>query len=376
MNIPITRPYFTKKEEKEIIEVLRSGWVTQGPKVSEFERMFAQYTHSKYAIAVSNCTSALHLALLIGNIQRGDEVIVPSYTFIASVNVIVHVGATPVFADVDPFTLNIDSKDVERKITKKTKAIIAVDQVGLPCDIDSIKKIVQKFSLLFIEDAACALGSIYKNKPVGGLADITCFSFHPRKIITTGEGGMITTNNKKYASMARVLRSHGASVSDLARHKSKKISFETYTAPGHNYRLTDIQAAIGIQQLGKLPMLLGKRQKLAARYNSKLSTIPFLGTPFVPKYAKHNYQSYIIKILDGSPLSQKVIMQKLLDKGISTRRGVMASHLEPYYKKFSKGSSLPITEKLTKSTITLPFFPNMTVKEQDYVINSLKQIFE
>lgn len=376
MNIPLAKPSFTTKEEKTTIDVLRSGWITQGPKVIEFEDKFAKFTHSKYAIAVSNCTSALHLALLAGDIKAGDEVIVPSYTFIASVNVILHCGATPVFVDVDQDTSNIDCEDVKRKLTKKTKAIIAVDQVGLPCDIDAIKKIAQKFNLFFIEDAACALGSRYKNKPIGGLADITCFSFHPRKVISTGEGGMLTTNSKKYANLARVLRSHGASVSDFSRHTAKKISFEAYKTLGYNYRLTDIQAAIGIEQLKQLPKFIKKRRNLAKRYNRELAVIPFIKTPLVPKYAYYNYQSYIIKVLDNSSLSQKEIMQKLLDSGVATRRGAMASHLEPFYKKHYKNCSLPTTEKLTKSTITLPLFYDMNIKQQDFVINLLKQIFK
>lgn len=372
--IPLAKPFFDKEEEKAVISVLRSGWHTQGPQTEAFEAEFSKLVGAKYAIAVSNCTCALHIALLLGGIQEGDEVIVPSFTYIACVNVIRHAFAKPVFVEVDEKTFNIDASDLEKKITKRTKAIIAVDQVGLPCDIDKINTIAKRQNIFVIEDAACALGSRYKGKTVGGLSELTCFSLHPRKIISTGEGGVITTNNKKMAEMAKVLRSHGASLGDHARHSSNIISFEKYFSPGYNYRLTDIQSALGRQQLKKLTKILKKRRILAERYSEKLSKINSIETPFTPKYAEPNWQTYIIRLKSNFHLSQKQFMQKLLDHGISTRKGVMASHLEPYYQSLLGRVSLPITENLAKSTISLPLYHKMTIADQNYVIENIIKI--
>lgn len=372
--IPFARPFFDEKEEKAVIEVLRSRWHTQGMQTEAFEKEFAKYAGTKYAIAVSSCTAALHLSLLLANVGPGDEVIVPSFTYIASVNVIRFVLATPVFAEVDEKTFNIDPNKLEGRISKKTKAIIAIDQVGLPCDIDVVRKIASKHNLFVIEDAACAVGSKYKGKTLGGLSAITCFSLHPRKIISTGEGGIITTNDKNLAKLARELRSHGASISDNIRHSSSRVLFEEYNMLGYNYRITDIQAAIGRQQLKKLPIILKKRKFLAQRYTKELSKLSAIETPFVPPYAIPNWQTYIIKLKKDSGISQKQLMQKLLDCKISTRRGVMASHLEPYYKGLLGTVSLPITESLVNSTIALPMYPEMTTGEQNYVINNLSRL--
>lgn len=373
-NIPLTKPFFDREEEKAAIDVLRSGWHTQGPQTEAFEEEFAKLVDAKYAVAVSNCTSALHIALILAGVGVGDEVIVPSFTYIACANIIRHAQATPIFAEVDEKTFNIDTRDLEKKITKRTKAIIAVDQVGLPCDIDTINKIAKRHNLFVIEDAACAIGSIYKVRMVGGLSALTCFSLHPRKIISTGEGGVITTNNKDLARAAKELRSHGASVSDHARHSSSAVSFEQYNRPGYNYRMTDIQAAIGRQQLKKLPKILRRRKLLAKRYTEKLSKLSTIETPFVPSYAQHNWQTYIIRLKNNSHLTQKQFMQRLLDCGISTRRGVMASHLEPYYKNLLGKISLPITEALTRSTVSLPLYPEMTISDQDYVIANILKL--
>lgn len=372
-NIPLTKPYFDEKEEKAIIKVLRSGWHTQGPIVENFEKQFAKYVHSKYAVAVSNCTTALHLALIIAGVKKNDEILVPSFTFVATANVIVETGATPIFVDVDERTFNINPKDIEGKITKQTKAIIIVDQVGLPSDFKTIKKLASKHGLLIIEDAACAIGSMYKKKRVGENADITCFSFHPRKLISTGEGGMITTNIKEYAEKARMLRSHGASISDRQRHGSKKVSIETYKEAGFNYRMTDIQAAIGLEQLKKLPKILSKRKLLAERYNKKLGMVNMIEIPYIPSYATPNWQSYIVTLITKK-LSQRNFMQRLMDEGITTRRGVMACHLEPFYKTFVNNVSLPITEKLVNTTVCIPLYPQMTLKDQDFVIKKIKEV--
>ncbi len=254
MKIPLTKPFFDEKEERAVIKVLRSGWIMQGSKVSEFEKRIANYLSVKYAVAVTSGTTALHLSMRVLDIKKGDEVIVPSLTFIASANCILYVGAEPIFADIDEKTYNIDPKDIERKITKKTKAVIAVHQIGLPAEMDEIRKICKDHKLFLIEDAACALGAEYKGKKVGGLSDLACFSFHPRKSITTGEGGLITTNNKNYYDELISLRSHGM---------INKNGEETYPLLGYNYRMTDLQASIGIEQFKKLELILKKRRKLA-----------------------------------------------------------------------------------------------------------------
>lgn len=373
MKVPLTKPFFDFREEEAVINVLRSGWHSQGPQTEALENEFSNLVGSKYAVAVSSCTSALHISLILLDVGEGDEVLVPSFTYIASANVVRYVGATPVFCEVDEKTFNIDPKDMEKKITNKTKAIVAVDQVGMPCNYDQINKIAKKYHLKVLEDAACAIGSEYKGKKVGSLSKITCFSFHPRKIISSGEGGIITTNDHKLANLAKELRSHGATFSAYKRHSSSRISFESYTRLGYNFRLTDIQAAIIRQQIKKLPKILKKRESLAKRYTQKLKNLANIETPFTPNYAKPNWQSYIVK-LTSQRNKQLGIMQKLLNKGIITRKGVMASHLEPYYTKLFGKKLLPVTESLAKSTFTLPLFPEMTVKEQDYVIYNLRKI--
>src|SRR3989344_1785841 len=376
MIVPLTKPFLDRNEEEAVVKVLRSGWHTQGPQVEILEKEFCAYTKVKHAVAVSSCTTGLYLSLLIAGIGKHDEVLVPSFTFIATVNVIVQAGAVPVFVEVDRNSLNIDPNQLEKKITQKTKSIIVVDQVGNPCDLDRVKKIARKHGLFIIQDAACSLGSLYKNKRIGGLADVTCFSFHPRKVISSGEGGMITTNIKSIAQQAKILRTHGASISDYKRHNTIKITAESYSVAGFNYRLTDIQAAIVIAQMKKLPSIIKKRTYLANRYTNFLASIRSIRTPYTPSYAIPNWQSYIITLLPGASLLQEELMQKLLDRGIVTRRGVMACHLEPYYKNSIRNCSLPITEMLTKNTVTLPLFPELTVKQQDYVIGSLKLLLK
>ena len=397
MNIPVTKPYFDKEEEKAVIEALRSGWIVQGPKVEEFENQIAQYLKVKYAVATSSCTTSLHLALLLAGIGPGDEVIVPSLTFIATANSILYTGATPVFADIDPQTFNIDPQDVAKKITKKTKGIIAVHQIGLSADIDGIQNVInesrkwkveskstKKRSLLstlysppsdivLIEDAACALGATYHGKYTGTLGDIATFSFHPRKAMTTGEGGMITTKNKKWADRARVLRAHGMSLTDRQRHEAKTILTEEYHELGYNYRMTDLQAAIGLAQLRKFPTILKTRRRLALRYTKAFHNHPNIIAPHEPEGYIHTYQSYQVR-LSNTKVSRETIMQRLLEKGIHTRRGVMAIHETHYYRKRFGSISLPETEKATRETLILPLYPQMTEKEQDYVVDSLLRI--
>ncbi len=375
MHIPITKPYLDEKEEQAVINVLRSGWLSQGRKVRELEELVADYVGAKYAVATTSCSTSLHLALVALGIGRDDQVIVPSYTFIATANAVLYCGATPVFADVDIKTYNIDPLKIEEKITKKTKAIIPVHQVGLPCDMDVILRIAKKYNLLVIEDAACALGAQYKSKRVGSLnSNATCFSFHPRKAITTGEGGTIVTNDKNLAKKAQMLRNHGASVSAFDRYKTSQMHLDSYPILGYNYRMTDIQAAIGIEQLKKINRIIQKRRKLASGYDNAFKDNNFIIPPHVPRYAWHNYHSYVIRIAqEGSKLRNQII-RELENRQIASRPGIMAIHMQPYYvKKFGK-ISLPITERLLDSTIILPLYPNMTEQEQKYVIKSMLEI--
>jgi dTDP-4-amino-4,6-dideoxygalactose transaminase len=342
--------------------------------VAAFEEAVARYLGVTHAIAVTNCTSALHIALLCYGIVPGDEVIVPSFSFIASANAILHAGGIPVFVDIDPATYNIDPTKIEAAITSKTKAIIVVDQIGLAADIDPILEIAKRYELAVIEDAAPAIGASYKGKMVGSVSPVTCFSFHPRKSISTGEGGIITTNSDEVATLARVLRSHGASVSDLARHNASSVIIEEYKELGYNYRMTDIQAAVGIEQLKKLEFVLSKRRELADRYAQLLDGIAGVTPPYVPAYATHTYQSYALRLDPTKTPDREVIMQYLLEKGIATRRGVMAIHEEPLYKiKKGYNISLPVTEAATRQTLLLPIYTTMSYEEQDYVVENLKQ---
>lgn len=376
MKIPVTKPYFDKAEERALVDVVRSGWVTQGPKVAEFEQLVADYVGAKYAVATTSATTALFLSFYIYGIGRGDEVIVPSFSFIATANVIVHVGAKPVFVDIDPRTYNLDPGKAEKAITKKTKAVLAVDQVGLPCDLGAIHKIARKYKLLVIEDAACALGSEYKGKRIGSITELTCFSFHPRKLITTGDGGIITTNNKKLAERARLLRHQGMEVSDVARHKATKVAHEKYPEIGFNFRMSDLEATVGVEQMKKLPKILAARKRLAQRYNKAFSKSGLIIPPYVPVGYVHNWQTYVVRLRNNRTITRDGLMQKLLNVGIATRRGVMASHLEAPYRKLVGKVSLPETEAAARETILLPLYPQMTRAEQEYIIDKILEIIE
>ena len=393
LNVPITKPSLTEEEARAPFDSIKSGWVTQGPKVAEFEKAVASYVGAKHGVATTSCTTGLHLALAAIGIGPGDEVICPSFTFIASPNAILYTGATVVFCEVDPRTFNIDPEDAERRITKKTKAIMPVDQIGLACDIDAINDIATKHGIKVVEDAAPAIGETYypeasaargadrrtvrseddKGRKVGSNAHQTVFSFHPRKVITTGEGGMITTDDDELADRARKLRAHGMSVSDLDRHTSDRVIIEEYPVLGFNYRMTDIQASIGLVQLRRLDELLRLRRERAARYNRELPEIKGLEIPYVPSYAEHTYQSYCLRLTEDCTLDREDLMTNLLRRGIATRRGVMASHLEKTYIDRNGTVSLPITEAATASTMLIPLYATMTDEEQSWVIDSLRE---
>jgi len=371
MSVPITKPALTEEEARAPYESIKSGWVTQGPKVAEFEKAVATYVGAKHGVATTSCTTGLHLALATIGVGPGDEVIVPSFTFIASANAILYTGATVVFCEIDPRTFNADAADIERRITKKTKAIMPVDQIGLGCDIDGVNHIAKRHGIEVVEDAAPTIGGTYKGKRVGSNAHQTVFSFHPRKVITTGEGGMITTDDEALANKARKLRAHAMSVSDLDRHKSDKPILEEYSELGFNYRMTDIQASIGLVQIRRLDELLRIRVAKADRYGRELADLTKVRTPYTPSYATHTYQSYCLD-LDAS-IDRDDLMARLLRRGVATRRGVMASHLEKVYLDRVGRVSLPITEQKARSTMLIPLFATMTDDEQSYVIESLRE---
>ncbi len=370
--IPVAKPYLTKSEARAAYQTILSGWVTQGPKVEEFEKKFASYVHAKYAVAVSSCTTALHLALLVAGIKAGDEVICPALSFIATANVIRYVGAVPVFADVNLADSNINHESAEKLITKNTRAILIVHQLGFPADIESFKKICKKHHLQLIEDAACAVGSAYKNKKIGSHSDLVCFSFHPRKVITTGDGGMITTSNKKYYERLRWLRQHGMSVNDRMRHLSSKLIHEEYLELGYNYRLTDIQASIGIKQLEKLDWLILERRKIAKKYFSALKNVHGIQLPHENPHTFSNFQSFSIFLKDECRINRDMLIQNLLNKGIAARAGVMTIHTTAAYKKQSKNLHLPISEKLSLQSIILPLYVPMKDRDFNKVVREIK----
>lgn len=367
--IAIAKPYLTKDEAQIAYDTILSGWITQGPRVAEFEEKFAKYVGSKYAVAVSNCTTALHLSMIVAGIGEGDEVICPSMSYIATANSIMYVGAKPVFAEVDPITYNLDILDTEKKITTKTRAILLVHQIGLPADIDAFKALCQKYNLKLIEDAACAAGSAYKGNKIGSHSDLVCFSFHPRKVISTGDGGMITTSNEEYYNRLRLLRQHGMSVNDRVRHLSSQVIFEDHLEIGYNYRLTDIQAAVGIKQLEKLDMIVAERQKIADKYNNAFKILNSIRLPYNNPEYFCNAQSYSIYLKENFPMSRNDLMQKMLDRGIATRRGVMTTHRESAYKNTIGNLSLPRSEDAADRSIIIPLYYPMSDEDINTVIN-------
>jgi perosamine synthetase len=364
--IPIAKPYLNQEEAQSAYDTILTGWITQGPKVKAFEEQFAAYTGAQYAVAVSNCTTALHLSLIVAGIEEGDEVICPSMTYIATPNSIKYVNATPVFAEVDE-QYNLDIEDVKNKITSKTKAILLVHQIGMPANIDAFKELCLVHNLVLIEDAACAIGSSYNGAKIGSHSDLVCFSFHPRKVISTGDGGMITTNNEAYAERLRRLRQHGMSVNDRVRHLSSKVILEDHLEIGYNYRLTDIQAAVGIKQLEKLEYIISERRKIAAQYLKAFKEISCIRLPLEAEGYFSNWQSFSIYMKANAPITRNDLMQKMLDDGIATRRGIMTSHRETAYKN-NTTYHLPKSEDLADSSIIIPLYVPMEQNDIDFVI--------
>jgi len=373
--IPIAMPVLAEEEADAARAAVLSGWVSQGPQVAAFEREFAAFVGAPFACAVSNCTTALQLALTALDIGPGDEVITASHSFIATANSIRNQVAVPVFVDVDPETYNIDPGRLADAMTPRTRAIIAVHQMGMPCDLEALTMLADRHGIPLIEDAACAAGSeilIKENwerigRPHGRIA---CFSFHPRKVITTGEGGMLTTADAGLDRKFKLLRQHGMSVPDTVRHGSAQVIFEEYLVSGYNYRMTDMQAAIGRKQLERLPDLVARRRAVAARYTELLGNLEGLRLPAEPEWARSNWQSYCVRL--ANRFDQRSVMQSLLDKGIATRRGIMCSHREPPYAKAEQRHDLRHSELAQDRSILLPIYAQMSETEQLRVAECLR----
>lgn len=370
--IPVFRPSYGKEEFEAVKKVMKSGWVGLGPKTQEFEEKFAKYIGTKYAVALNSCTAGLHLALMVMDV-KGGEVLTTPITFISTNHAILYNKARPVFCDVEPDTLNIAFKEIEKNITKNTKAIITVHYGGHPCDMDPIRKLARSRNIKVIEDAAHACGAEYKNKKAGTLGDIACFSFHAVKNLATGEGGMITTNDRKICERLRKLRWLGISKGTWEREEeeshSKKYSwYYNVEEAGFKYHLNDIPAAIGIVQLRKLDRMNDKRQKLSFRYNRLLENIGDIETPVLKKYAKSSHHNYVIKTEKRDGLN--IYLQ---EKGISTGVHYIPNHHYRMYEKFK--TDCPVADEVWKKLLTLPLYPDLTLKQQDWIVDSIQEYY-
>ena len=377
--IPIARPVLGEREVEAARRAILSGWVTQGPEVEAFEHEFAGAVCAPYACALSSGTAALHVALLAVGVRPGDEVVTVSYSYIATANAVRHAGAVPVFVDVAPGTPNIDPAKVGEALTAKTRAIVAVHQMGMPCELAALARLAKQTGIPLVEDAACAAGSETSTadgwQPIGAsLGDIACFSFHPRKLVTTGDGGMVTSQRADLDAQCRLLRQHGMNVSDRVRHMSAQPLAEEHVILGYNYRMTDVQAAIGRVQLTRLPQMVARRRILADRYRSSLAGLG-VDLPRVPASARPNWQTFWIELPIGC--DRDAVIRHMRAAGIATRRGIRCAHHEPAYRiePWRAGpGGLPESERLERSVLILPLYPQMTDAEQDEVIARLTTV--
>ena len=365
--IPVMRPLLGPEEAAAAAEAVESGWVAQGPRVARFEVEFAARMQAGHGVAVSSCTAALHLGLVLHGIGPGDEVVVPSLSFIATANAVRYTGAVPVFADVDLETGNLTAKTVEAVCTPATRAVLVVHQAGVPADLDDLHALCDPLGLPILEDAACAAGSTYDGRPVGAESLLAAWSFHPRKLLTTGEGGMLTVEDENAAVRLRRLREHGMNISAADRHATGAPVRESYLETGFNYRLTDIQAAVGLVQLGRLDAVVARRRELASRYQAMLADVPGLLMVGDPAWGTTNYQSFWVLLPDDFPVTRNRLLELMHTAGISCRAGIMAAHLQPAYADHPH-DDLPVTEQVTHQSLILPLFHDLTEAQQDRVI--------
>lgn len=377
--LPYAQQWVDEEDIGEVVKVLKSDFLTTGPKIEEFEKRFADYVGAKYAVSISNGTAALHAACFAAGINEGDEVITSPITFAASANCVLYQGGKPAFADINPKSYNIDVEDIERKITKKTKAIIPVDFTGQAVDIDGINEIAKKYGLVVIEDAAHSLGAEYKGKKIGSLVDMTTFSFHPVKHITTGEGGMITTNDEKLYNKLKLFRTHGITRDkEMLHNKEEGPWFYEQLELGYNYRMTDIQAALGISQLNKINGFLKRRREIAKKYDEYLKNIDGIILPYQESFSKSAWHLYVIQLeLEKFKVGRKEIFEALQAENIGVNVHYIPVYYHPYYKRLGYEKGLcPNAEKLYERIITLPLYPKMKDKDIEDVVNALDKVLK